>query len=163
MLCLPAFLLCSCVWRFIPMSQTCYRLVVLYKCFLHRCWRCLLWRNLCLFSKFILYCTYLNLLLHYFEECFTFSSYFFFLLSAGQCLLECGLPPHLVHMLLFLLAVISLFGFRKVFLNLYPTSSIRVKVLLPDEELAKTIAWFWTVSSRSFGNRHYWLCFITVK
>ena len=62
-----------------------------------------------------------------------------FLLSAGQGLLECGLHPHLVHILLLLLAVNFSFGFRKVFLKLNPTS-FTVKGILPDEELAKAIA-----------------------
>ena len=63
-----------------------------------------------------------------------------FLFIAGQGLLECGVPKHLVHKLLILLCVIFPFGFRNMFLMLYPTSSSTVKCLLPDEELAKAIA-----------------------
>ena len=63
-----------------------------------------------------------------------------FLLSAGQGLLKCGLPPHLVHMLFLLLDVIFSFGFRKVLLKLESTSSFTVKGFLPDEELAKVTA-----------------------
>ena len=72
--------------------------------------------------------------------CPNFSHVLQFSFSAGQGLLECGLPPQLVHMLLLLLAVIFPFGFRKVFLKLNPTSSFTLKGLLPDEELAKAIA-----------------------
>ena len=81
-----------------------------------------------------------GLLLNIFKKCPTFSQVLHFLLCAGQGLLEFGLPPHLVHMLLLLLAVIFSFGFRKVFFKLNPTSSFTVKGLLPDEELAKAIA-----------------------
>ena len=41
-----------------------------------------------------------GLLLHIFENCRIFSQVLHFLLSAGQDLVECGFPPHLVHMLL---------------------------------------------------------------
>ena len=81
-----------------------------------------------------------GLLLHIFEKCSTFLYLLDFLLSAGQGLLECGLPPLLVHILLLLLAVKISLGFRTVFLKLNPTSSFTVKGLLPDKDLAKAIA-----------------------
>ena len=59
-----------------------------------------------------------GLLLHIFEQYPTFSHVLQFLISAGQGLLEFGLPLHLVHMLLLLLVVGFSFGFRKVFLKL---------------------------------------------
>ena len=80
-------------------------------------------------SDFV-YCTYLNLVgvcfytflrsVPLFHRCCIFY-------LTGQGLLECGSPPHLVHMLLLFLAVIFSFGFRKVFLKLNPTSSFKLK------------------------------------
>ena len=110
-----------------------------------RCWRWFLWRNIFFFAKFILFIVLNWIWLGFtstnlWEVSHLFTGVAFFLLSAGQGLLECGLPPHLVNMLL-LLAVIFSFGFRKVFLKLNPTSSFTVKGLLPDEQLAKAIAW----------------------
>ena len=104
-------------------------------------------------QSYSVFCTYLNMV----GVCFyiflwsvpqvllqVFLQVLLFLHSAGQCLLDYGLPPHLVHILLLLLLYIVAnvwFGFRKVFLKLNPTSSITVKGSLPDEELAKAIAW----------------------
>ena len=109
-----------------------------------RCWRCLLWRTVFFFAKhfLVIVVTWIwGLLLHTFENCPTFSQVLQFLLTTGQNIIECGLPPHLVHILLLLLALNFLFGFRKVFLKVIPTSSFTVKGLIPEEEFAKAIDW----------------------
>ena len=81
-----------------------------------------------------------GMLLRIIENCPVFSQVLFFT-GAGQVLLESGLPPYLLHILLLLLAVIFSFVEWKVFLKFYPASFFTVKGLLADEELAKSIAW----------------------
>ena len=90
------------------------------------------------------YYNYLNLVvgicLYKFSKCSRFSHVLHFLLSLRQGLLECGLPPRLVHILLLLLAVNFSCGFRNAFLKFNPTSSVTEEGLLPDEKPAKAIA-----------------------
>ena len=108
-----------------------------------RCWRCSLSRIVFFLAKVFLYLPEFvwGLLLHIFEKCPTFAQVLHFLLNTGQGLIKCGLSLHLVYILLPLLAVIFSFGFEKVFLKLYPTSSFTVQGLLLYEELANIIAW----------------------
>ena len=97
-----------------------------------RCWRCLMWRIIFSFAKVILFIVLNWIWLRFASTLFWEVSHFF----TGY-----GLPPHLVHILLLLLAEIFSFDFRKVFLKLNPTSSFTVKGFLPDEELVIAIAW----------------------
>ena len=50
-------------------------------------------------------------------------------------------PTPSAYIVAFISRVSFSFGFRKVFWKLNPTSSFTVKGLLPDEDLAKAIAW----------------------
>ena len=150
-LCLPDFSLCSYLLRYFPMSQICLRFVPQYKTFQCPIVEMPALKKFFIFRKsYSVYCIYLNLVrvcFHtFFEKSPTFSLVLHFLLSSGQGLLKCGLPSHLVHMLLLLLARNFSFGFRNVVLSLNPTSTFTVQGFLPDEKIENSLL---EVSSQS--------------